>query len=361
MNTITLISYVTAGLTVVLMALTVVIVMLNTVSGKRIARTEFLRSKMLPILQDYLADTTSEAAVIQELERDREMALECLVETASSLPVSQRSRLHFFFDFFGFTQTLMDQVCDRNWSVCIRAATQLGFTGKRECVPLLLKALYDDMLDVRLAAARALAQLGVGEAVEPIIRSLALPGDLPQQSTAEILYEMGQPAVDPLLEFLRGKNNRKEDAAALAVAVRALGLLKADHSAPEIIALLEHPDTEVRLNSARTLGHIGSPVVIKPLLQRLQDPVWEVRSIAVKALGYLGYPLAIPVINQALEDTAWWVRYNAAEALFRLGEAGISVLKHAMAVSPDRFARDISRQILEEHRVITAPTGETIL
>jgi len=350
---ITIISYVTGGLAATLLVLMAAIIMLNTVSGRRIATAKFLRSKMLPVLQEYLAGNAGEAAVIQELAQDREIALECLVETSHSLPSPARSRLHYFFDYFRFTQTLMEEAGNKRWSVCARAITQLGFTGNRECIPLLLQALYDEMLDVRLAAARALAQLGAGEAVEPILRSLALPGNLPQQSTAEILYEMGQVAVAHLLVFMR-KYHRMEDATALAIAVRALGLLKADNAAPEIITLLSHPNAEVRLNSARTLGHIGSPIVIKPLLHRLQDPVWEVRSITVKALGYLGYPVAIPAIHKALEDTAWWVRYNAAEALFRLGETGISLLKHAMVVHPDRFARDISRQILEEHRAIAA-------
>lgn len=360
MNTITLISYVITVLAVVLVMLTVVILILNTTSGERLARTRYLRSKMRPALEGYLAGHIPEAAVISELERDEEVALECLVNAVGELPDSERPRLRRFFDHFRFTEELMQQLGDKDWSVAARAAALLGFAGTQECIPLLLKTLNDDMLDVRLAAARALAQLKAGESVEPILHSLALPGELPQQCVAEILYEMGEAALDPMLEFLH-KEHGEEDVAAVAAVVRALGLLKADKAAPEVIALLEHPESEVRLNSARTLGHIGSPGAISPLLKRLHDPVWEVRSVTVKALGYLGYPVAIPSVKKALEDAAWWVRYNAAEALFRMGAAGVVALKEAMSASQDRFARDISRQILEEHRAIAIPAGGTKL
>ncbi len=356
----TLISQVIAGLAAILIALTVAILIVNRVFGERIERARFFSSKMEPALEGYLAGSVPEATVIDELEQDRETALECLVKVASSLPASERPRLRVFFDHFWFLEELMEQIGGKDWSASARAATLLGYAGNRECLPLLLKALNHEMLDVRLAAARALAQLKAGDCAEPILRSLALPGNLPQQCVAEILCEMGEAAVDPMLGFLR-KNHGEEETAAIAAVIRALGLLKADKAAPEIIALLEHPDSEVRLNSARTLGHIGSPMAINPLLKRLRDPVWEVRSAAVKALGYLGYPMAIPSVQTALQDAAWWVRYNAAEALFRMGGAGVSALKEALSTSPDRFARDMSRQILEEHGVATVPAGGTKL
>lgn len=343
--------YVTVALTLVVFALMAGVVVLNTVSEQRIAVNNFLRSRMLPILQQYLAGRESVEAVLHELKRDREMALECLVETASGLPASERLRLHPFFEPFKFEEKLLDEVRGRNWVKCIHAATRLGFTGNRENVPALLQALSDDMLDVRLAAARALAQLGATEAVAPILHFLAIPGTLPQQNTTEIIYGMGQVAIDPLLAFLRG-NKGNAEASELGVAVRVLGLLKANEAAPEIVTLLNHPDSEVRLNSARALGLIGTQRAVVALCQRVSDAVWEVRSSAVQALGRIKDAMSIPILTRALGDQAWWVRFNAAQALFELGGAGIDALKNTMTIHPDAFARDISRQIMEEHGVI---------
>jgi len=356
MNFITFVTYVTLVLTAIVFGLMVVIAVLNLASERRVAVNGSLRSRMLPILQHYLAGNASVEAVLNELKRDREMALECLVETASGLPLAERPRLHPFLEPFQFERRMMDEVKSRNWSKCIRAATHLGFTGNRECVPALLQALEDEMLDVRIAAARALAQLGVGEAVEPILRSLALPGMLPQQNTAEILCEMKEAAVEPLLRFLR-ENGQEEEGSALAVALRVLGLLKVDKATPEIMQLLKHPDSEVRLNGARTLGLIGAQTALAGLCQVALDPVWQVRSSAVQALGCIKDAMAIHPLTVALGDPAWWVRFNAAQALYELGGEGIEVLKKAMVGNPDAFARDVSRQILEERGVIAAEGG----
>lgn len=351
MNLITIIMYVTAALTMLVLALMAGVVILNTVSEQRIAWNNFLRSRMLPILQEYLAGRESGEAVLHELKRDREMALECLVETASGLPPGERQRLRPFFEPFKFEDELLDEVRGWNPVKCIHAATRLGFTGNRENIPALVQALSDDMLDVRLAAARALAQLGATETVAQILRALALPGTLPQQNTTEIIYGMGQGAIEPLLTFLRA-NRKNGEASTLAVAVRVLGLLKATEAAPEIMALLNHPDSEVRLNSARALGLIGTHKAVVALCQRAGDTVWEVRSSAVQALGRIKDAMSIPILTRALGDQAWWVRFNAAQALFELGEAGIDALKNTLAINPDAFARDISRQIMEEHGVI---------
>ena len=354
MNLITFVTYVTVVLTMAVLALMVGVVILNSVSERQIAVSAFLRSRMLPVLKEYLAGREDEAAVLYELNRDRKMALECLVEMASGLPVSERSRLHPFFEHFEFEDKLIEEVRGRNWAKSIHAATLLGFTGNRENIPALLEALSDDMLDVRLAAARALAQLGAAEAVAPILRSLALPGTLPQQNATEILYDMGCVAVGPLLAFLRANMKKDDGVAQLAVAVRVLGLLKATGATAEITALLNHPDPEVRLNSARALGLIGAQKAVIALCQGASDVAWEVRSSAVQALGHIKDAMSIPFLSKALGDQAWWVRFNAAKALFELGSAGIDALKNAMAINPDAFARDISRQILEENRVIAA-------
>jgi HEAT repeat protein len=351
----TIIVYVTAALSAVALVLLATIFALNYLTGRQLARLSFLRSRMLPMLHQYVHGRAKAEAVLPELERDPKIALECLVETASGLPADQRPRLHELFEHFHFNETLIHEVQGRNWAKCIRAATSLGFTGNHDCVPDLMEALKAEMLDVRLAAGRALSQLGAGEAVEAILKGLALPGRLPQQNTTEILFEMGPEAIAPLEEFLRKQGaHNVEEAPALAVAARVLGLLKAASAAPVLVEVLLHPDSEVRLNAARALGLIGDRVAFDALAQSTSDPVWEVRNSAVQALGNLNEPRAIPAIVARLQDRAWWVRFNAAQSLFRLGDAGIQALKNAMISSLDAFARDISKQILEEHGIIAA-------
>jgi HEAT repeat protein len=138
----------------------------------------------------------------------------------------------------------------------------------------------------------------------------------------------------------------------VAAAVTVLGMCRATAGVPMLIQTLAHPEPELRVNAARALGLVGGPQVLAALSERTLDPVWQVRSAAAQALGRIGDAQAIPMLAGRLIDVAWWVRFNAAEALFRLGYSGRERLLETLAVHEDRFARDISLQVLQEHAAI---------
>ncbi|MGA0848436.1 MAG: HEAT repeat domain-containing protein, partial [Chthoniobacterales bacterium] len=62
----------------------------------------------------------------------------------------------------------------------------------------------------------------------------------------------------------------------------------------------------------------------------------------------------LDLLVSGLRDTSWWVRFSAAQALWESGAAGRQALTVAMTGDADRFARDMSRQILEEHGALAA-------
>jgi HEAT repeat protein len=76
--------------------------------------------------------------------------------------------------------------------------------------------------------------------------------------------------------------------------------------------------------------------------------------MAAKSLGRLHDPGTIPALDRALADRAWSVRYNAAHALDELGGEGAAALRRALATQDVAFARDISRQMLEERHLAVA-------
>jgi HEAT repeat protein len=81
------------------------------------------------------------------------------------------------------------------------------------------------------------------------------------------------------------------------------------------------------------------------------DPAWEVRNMVMQAAGKLRYVDFAPALSKALADPAWWVRFSAAQSLFLLGESGIRSLRDATTGATDRYASDMSRQVLEEHGI----------
>jgi len=145
-----------------------------------------------------------------------------------------------------------------------------------------MKALGDETLDVRLAAALSLARLGCEGAVIPIIRSLDLPGEISQRRIAEILAVLGKEAEQPLLGIL---NDTSSGAVQLCIAARTSGLLRLRRAATPLERLLEHPEEDVRINAVRTLGSLGDPSCARVISARSDDASWEVRSAAMDALG----------------------------------------------------------------------------
>lgn len=242
---------------------------------------------------------------------------------------------------------------DRAWGPRLQAATRLGFMGATEAVEPLTAALQDEMLDVRLGAAQALARLRAAEAVDPIVRYLSLPAHWPLQRVAEIVGSMGDAAIPPL-EALLGETDLP--VAARAAAVRALGLLRAHGAASLIMEQLGHANAEVRIQSAKALGDLGARDAIAPLRLAMDDAVWEVRAAAAASLGRLQDEAAVPRLAEGLGDVAWWVRFNAAQGLWRLGAAGREALRAALGAEDD-FAREISRQVLEEHGLLSPQPG----
>jgi HEAT repeat protein len=302
--------------------------------------------RMQECLRQALLRAVSDAKALEVLRSNRGVAMDALVQTSSALPAAARPRLSRLFRELGLVDRALAGLRHRRWSERLQAANLLGFMGDPTVIPALVRSLDDEMLDVRLAAGRALAQLRASSAVEPILHALAVPGDLSLKLAADVLTEYGETAVPSLLRFLL---ERKVGTAvnAATVAATVLGLSRHEGAVPMLIDLLADPEPELRVNAARALGLVGGRRAVAALCEHGTDPVWQVRSGVAQALGRAGDPSVVPVLTRLLPDPAWWVRWNAALALSRLGEAGRETLVRARGNHVDRFARDISREVLE--------------
>jgi HEAT repeat protein len=341
--------YAIAVLTVLVLGAAVLVLLMRFVVDRRRAAAARKRERMTAAIASHLSGVLPLADLARSLGDDREAALDALVRVSGGMPRGERATLLPAYRMFKFADQEIDALQNPHWPRRLAAAGRLGLMGDPDAVLALIETLEDDYLDVRLASARALAQLEAPDAVGPILRALALPGELPSRLAADALLDMGEAAIAPLVEFLRGRH-AESDLACVTVAVRVLGERKATAAIPCLIELLEHPDAELRLNAVRALGQIGDLHALEPLCRVATDPVWGVRSNAAQALGRLGDVRALSTLSGRLIDRAWWVRYNAAQALFRLGAAGRERLLDTVAGTDDRYARDISLQILQQHK-----------
>jgi HEAT repeat protein len=159
-----------------------------------------------------------------------------------------------------------------------------------------------------------------------------------------LLAAFGRSGVDDMAQALeRGTSNPMMDRAL----IETLALARHAASIPAIERRLEDPEVEIRVASARALGRLGATVSVTSLMGALHDEAWPVRAQAARALGRIRAPIALIELPSRLTDPAWWVRRHAAYALAEFGEEGQVELRRIAGGSPDAFARDMAREVLE--------------
>lgn len=320
--------------------------------------TAEFRRRTAPEVTAYLKSRSGLRLVVEALQRDPTRALDLLMEMSASLEPDERLPLRSLFATLPLRSRELEALKSRQWSRRLLAAERLGYLGDGVAVPALLDALHDPVLDVRFAAARSLAAHGETRAIPVAILAFDLPGNMNHRRVTETLGCFGPEAIEPLLEVLANREILYS-INSINVAIRTLGLLRARAAVEPLTKLLEHSEFRVRLNAVRSLGFIGDASVAPAVARLAGDPAWEVRNTVMQTLGKLGATDHRSVLADALRDESWWVRFSAAEALWQLGQPGRQALTAALTHSADRFARDISRQILQEHGALETPTTST--
>jgi HEAT repeat protein len=331
-----------------------VIVFVRLFAQAETRRAADFRRGVEPLITAYLAGREKPATVVAALQRDPEQGLMLLMEVSDRLEPRERAPLTGLFTSLPLREKEAAALQHRNWQRRLQAAERLGYLGDGISVPALFDALQDPALPVRFAAARSLASHGEIRAIPQIVLAFDMPGEMNQRRVAETLHAFGQPAVEPLLQVLDNPHGTYSDNA-IDVAARVLGMLRANEAVEPLTELLGRSDFRVRLNAVRALGLIGDHGTGDAIARLGNDPAWEVRNVVMQSLGKLRAERHATLLTSGLRDSSWWVRFSAAQALWLLGETGRKALTAAMTGDPDRFARDMSRQILEEHGALAAP------
>ena len=274
---------------------------------------------------------------------DRTILEDAILRWAAELRGFGFQRLCDIFEQGGFARLETRRLFSSRWWIRARAARRLGLMLARPAAPALVEALGDPSLDVRLQAAWALGRLGELGALDRIVASLAGDSRLAALRVTNIILELGPRAVPTLERLLAHEEARVRELAAMV-----LGTMGERAAAPALEGLLDSPDAGSRAAACRALAQLGAgPDSARKVLPLLDDARPDVRAEAAAALGRLGFPGSVEPLRRALGDVSWNVRFSAGESLARLAGPGRTALEAAKS-DPDRFARDMAEQWLEE-------------
>lgn len=223
------------------------------------------------------------------------------------------------------------------------AAEALGRLQDSAAIPELIGALSDDVLAVRMAAVRALAQVG-----RPAVSSLEAELDTENPDTrifaAQALAQIDaeNEALVPVLE----RALSEEDAVLRFLAAQTLGEL---HSEAEAAAdalgkmVAEDSSAENRMMAAMALGDTEAPGAADALVPALTDPDARVRRMGVEAFQRLGPDpeFAVPILSEMLHDESAEVRRTVVRVLgeSKAPSARIEPLLRAMVSDEDPEVR----------------------
>ncbi|WP_164913685.1 HEAT repeat domain-containing protein [Methanoculleus taiwanensis] len=201
------------------------------------------------------------------------------------------------------------------------AATALVKIGE-PAVPHLIDALTDGDRDILIGAVYALEEIG-DAAIPYLVPALTRPEGGLSRKVAELLGELGWEPENAAgrIGYLIAREEW--------IDIAELG----EPAVEPLIELLESPDPQTRRSAARTLGAMGE-IAVDRLVAVFRDGGSERRKMAALALADIGTPAVGPLVGLLRNEET---RTTAAMALTRIGEPAVQPLLSALQEESAEF------------------------
>jgi HEAT repeat protein len=189
--------------------------------------------------------------------------------------------------------------------------------------------------------------------VQGLIRALRNRDPGVQYEAVEALGELRDPAATPAL---MGALTGDQYSGIRWKAAEALAKIGTP-AVPSLLAVLAHPDEDIRWKAAVTLGEIGDTRAIPPLVELLGDRDRFIRSRAAYALGLIGAP-AVGSLREAASHGDADFRRGAVAALGKIEDpAATEALVDALGdPSPEVRQDAVAALAAREDRAVSALT-----
>ncbi len=140
----------------------------------------------------------------------------------------------------------------------------------------------------------------------------------------------------------------------LRATIDVAGRLRLDRFTSSLGSAMRHGREEVRAAAIRAATSIGRlpPGARASLQAAASSEVDFLRIQGTRGLWLLGPSDALPMLWERLGDPSWWVRRAAGQALLALGENGRRMLLKAGEEHPDRYGRQMARQVARHAALI---------
>jgi HEAT repeat protein len=238
-------------------------------------------------------------------------------------------------------ESLLTDLASPNFRVRWKAVQGLGELRDTRAFEPLLGALRDRLPTIRIAALSGLGRLRDRRAIEPAIALLDDPDGKVRTSAAAALKKFGKEAHAPMLAAYRAGNTRVR-----FVLLSALGRIKTPAISELLIAALDDPHVEIRMEAARVLGVRKDRRAVPRLLQAVAEG-GSSQAFHIQLLGEIGDPRAFEPLQALLATPEFMLGQQVVIALRKIDNARAVDLFHEQleelpAREGDRLARTLA-------------------
>ncbi|MEX2155592.1 MAG: HEAT repeat domain-containing protein [Gemmatimonadales bacterium] len=322
-------------------ALIVLIILNRWFRLRRSTRLNPRRQAVDASMRRWSAGATPLAGVLVGLARlPVSLAIDALVSWSARVPGERWRQLAVALEQQWWARLVRTNSGSARWWKRLECARFLSVAAMPRDVARLVRLINDPHAAVHVAAVASL------ERIENTALTLAALERLPRlPPTVQAYYAAMLRRSRPVVIQHLQKRLRRTDDPALARLAEFAGRLGEPALRERLTTLADHPDPEVRVQSARALGSFPHRESVAALTRLVADTAWHVRAQAARSLGMIADLTTLPLVRAALRDPVWWVRLRAALALIRYAAAGRKVLLDA-EVGADPDARDMAKLIL---------------
>ena len=290
----------------------------------------------------------------EEDDRARELAkrysghpkvlIRVLTEYMHTISGSERDRLRLIYTQ-GLKQKLLRDIASRFTHIRLRAIRPFVMFADEEDFSLVMQLIQEKPV-IRLAVIDGLSSIPHSSVITRVFKAFAESPETDLRAYLNVMHSMGRRIEEQISRYLQ----ESLPAGKLAVLIELVGALPLPQQYLHVLALSGHPDKEVRIRVARSLGRLNilTQEVRENLMKLAEDTAWEVQAQAFKSIGRLRIEDSIQRLRSGLYSPHWHCRRNAAIALSSLGEPGNQLLKETSVQTGDPYASDMARMILEE-------------
>jgi len=278
--------------------------------------------------------------------------------------------------YFGYPEcvVLLFELCqDPDENVRRAAVGHLPYLDDDRILPILNDALHNGTPKVRSAAAHALGQLESSQALPGLLAAMNDPDSWVRYFAVRSIGQHKMPEAIDKLEFMA-----KADAAGHVriAALEALGQLGGARAVAIIAPMSESAESDMARAALKSLGSIGHPDSLPPLLTALRSTEPVIRIAALDALAKRGGAGTADALQwAAAADENPQVSQAAIEALGRLAtpdainalielmadrarrEDCIAVLAQLRHGQIDNVAQGLSHSVAEVRRAVIEALG----